>query len=366
MFQVYTNESDIRSEFVDSSDAQWHEVRQVAEHDFYHLPEYAELDANLVGGTPRCWTAETKEGKVWIPLIERKVPDAVSKGKDYADYVSPYGYPGILFSNPVSHEQLNNIIRRFQADGAERENCVVSFLRLNPILNPFVWQKDDLIEQVDHGHTITVPLDEDLEEVEDNFYSSYRRAIKKLLDEGFTFVLDDRSRFSDFLAVYNDTMNRLDASDYYYFSEHYFEQLFDMMGDKIYLSSVLDNNDEMVAGGIFTDFNGVVQSHLAATKTAYLEHSPSKLLYYGLIEWATAGSGHKWLHLGGGLNSKEDSLYKFKRGFSPIENQFSTLRIVHNKQTYNNLNYNALVESGREKFEDPDYFPLYRQVVHSQ
>lgn len=361
MFEIYSKELDIHSEFVSSSDPQWQEVREVEGYDFYHLPEYAKLDASLVGGTPICWTAETRNNKTWIPLIERRIPDSISKSKNYVDYSSPYGYPGILFSSPVSHEQLNSIIRQFQADGADSGNCVTSFLRLNPILNPFVWQKDDLIEQADHGHTITVPLDEDLEEIENNFYSSYRRAIKKLLDEGFTFILNDRSRLDDFLAIYKDTMDRLEASDYYYFPETYFEQLFDMMGDKAYLSCVTDKNNEMAAAGIFTDFNGVIQSHLAATSTTHLEHSPSKLLYYGLIEWATANSNHKWLHLGGGLNSKEDSLYKFKRGFSPIENQFSTLRIIHDKQAYNNLNYNALVEAGREEFEDPDYFPLYRQ-----
>lgn len=91
-----------------------------------------------------------------------------------------------------------------------------------------------------------------------------------------------------------------------------------------------------------------------------MEYAPSKLMFDGVIEWATRSS-QKWLHLGGGVNSKEDSLYRFKKGFSPIKNQFTTLRIIHDQQRYNNLNYVALQENDQTEFDDKDYFPLYRQ-----
>lgn len=349
----------MNSEFVNSSDERWHAVKQVKNYDFYHLPEYVALDSRLINGKPVCWVAETDRLTAWIPLIKRRIPDCISKGKDYYDLASPYGFPGILFDVQPEPCELNSLISRFKADAAKR-NFITSFLRINPITNPFTWQQDDLIEQVYHGYTITVPLDKRYEAIRKGYSSNHRQNIRKLQRKGFEFTIEDRACYREFISIYEETMNRLNASDYYHFSEKYFEILFNILGDHIHLALVYNKCGKSVAGGLITDFNGVMQSHLTATRTSYLRDAPSKLLFDGVVQWA-ANTGRKWLHLGGGLNSREDSLYRFKKGFSPIKNQFSTLHIVHDKQRYNNLNYVSLSENNKEEFEDPGYFPLYRQ-----
>lgn len=348
------------SGFVDSSDDQWQKVKKADEHDFYHLPEYAELDAKLIQGTAKCWVAETEHCQIWIPLVERKIPENITKGKDYRDITSPYGYPGILFSELLSPFEFNKMIQRYQEDAAEN-NYITSFLRMNPISNPFTWQQTELIQQVYHGYTITIPLDRDIDSIRKNYSANHRKNIKKLRRKGFKFWLDEADHYDDFVTIYEQTMNRLNASEYYYFSKWYFDRLFEMVGNRIHLATVTAPGGDVAAGGIITDFNGVMQSHLTATKTDYLKEAPSKLMFDGIVHWA-AGTHRKYFHLGGGLNSKEDSLYRFKKGFSSIKNQFSTLRIIHDKQRYNNLNYIALQENGQQKFADPHYFPLYRQL----
>lgn len=348
------------SAFVETQGAKWHEVKQSDHYDFYHLPGYVKLDASIIEGIPICWIGETSVGKVWIPLIKRKIPDGIAKGKDYYDLTSPYGYPGILFENPLTPDLLNQVLDQYIDDAAE-ENYITSFIRMNPLSNPFIWRQNKLVEQKYHGFTISVPLDKKAEQIRGDYSSNHRQDIRKLKQQEFKFVLDDMSYYKDFQAIYEESMDRLDASDFYYFSKSYFDQIFEVLGDHVHLAIVTDKTGEDVAaGGLFTDFNGIIQSHLSATKTSYMKYAPSKLMFDGVIEWA-AGADQKWLHLGGGVNSREDSLYRFKKGFSPIKNQFTTLRIIHDQERYNNLNYVALQTEGKSEFDDLDYFPLYRQ-----
>lgn len=350
------------SGFIEKTGIKWHRIKQSNNYDFYHLPEYVALDAQQIDGEAICWMGETQEGKVWIPLIKRQIPDRVAKGKEYYDLTSPYGYPGILLESPLSPDCLNEIISKYQDDAA-RENYITSFLRMNPLSNPYIWRQDDLIQQKYHGFTISVPLDLSIDEIRSNYSSNHRQDIRQLKEKGFKFSLDDQQYYQDFLSIYEESMDRLDASDYYYFSKNYFDQIFDILGDNVHLVVITDPDEkEVAAGGLFTDFNDVIQSHLSATKSAYMSHAPSKLMFDGIIEWA-AGLSHKWLHLGGGVNSRKDSLYRFKKGFSPIKNQFTTLRIIHDEQRYNNLNYVAQQESDKENFKDSDFFPLYRQTL---
>ncbi len=350
------------SGFIEKSGEKWHQLKQADNYDFYHLPEYVALDAELIGGEPICWVGETQQGKVWIPLIKRKIPNCIAKGKDYYDLTSPYGYPGILLESPLSPDSLNTIMYKYKDDAA-KENFITSFLRMNPLSNPFIWRQDDLIEQKYHGFTITVPLDISVDEIRGNYSSNHRQDIRNLKENKFQIVIDDHNYYKDFITIYRESMDRLNASDYYYFSQNYFDKIFEILGENVHLVIITDKTGEDVAaGGLFTDFNGIVQSHLSATKTAYMDQAPSKLMFDGVIEWA-AGNSHRWLHLGGGVNSKMDSLYRFKKGFSPIKNQFTTLRIIHDEQRYNNLNYVALQESEKSEFEDQDFFPLYRQTL---
>jgi len=348
------------STFVERTGEKWHRIKQDEHYDLYHLPEYVELDARIVNGTPICWVAETAAGNVWIPLIKRKIPDNVAKGKSYYDLTSPYGYPGIHFEQPLPPQMLNSVLAQYMND-AKEEGYITSFLRMNPLSNPYIWQQNKFVEQKYHGFTISVPLDQELERIRKNYSSNHRQDIRKLREQGFKFFLDDMSYYDQFLMIYEESMDRLDASDYYYFSKEYFDSIFEVLHDKVHLAIVTEETgDEVVAGGLFTDFSDIIQSHLSATKTSYMEYAPSKLMFDGIIDWASESS-YKWLHLGGGVNSEEDSLYRFKKGFCHIKNQFTTLRMVHDQQCYNNLNYIARQKTEQKECDDLNYFPLYRQ-----
>ncbi len=81
----------MRWELVPADGARWRRVLALARHDVYHLPEYAVIEAQRVGGEPVAFVA-TDGDRVWfVPLLLRPVP-----GTGRIDATSPYGYPGPL------------------------------------------------------------------------------------------------------------------------------------------------------------------------------------------------------------------------------------------------------------------------------
>src|SRR5699024_10906275 len=147
----------------------------------------------------------------------------------------------------------------------KEEGYITSFLRMNPLSNPYIWQQNKFVEQKYHGFTISVPLDQELERIRKNYSSNHRQDIRKLREQGFKFFLDDMSYYDQFLMIYEESMDRLDASDYYYFSKEYYDSIFKVLHDKDHLAIVTGvTADEVVASGLFTDFCDVIKTYLCA------------------------------------------------------------------------------------------------------
>ena len=99
--------------------------------------------------------------------------------------------------------------------------------------------------------------------------------------------------------------------------------------------------------------------HLSGSVLEYRNLAPSNLLLYKAALWGCE-QGYKTSHLGGGVGSGEDNLYKFKAAF----NKNSDCQFSIGKQIFNEGKYKKLVEIRRK--EDPmfdgtsKFFPLYR------
>jgi hypothetical protein len=65
--------------------------------------------------------------------------------------------------------------------------------------------------------------------------------------------------------------------------------------------------------------------------------------------------GNRVFHLGGGSGSREDSLFHFKAGFSPLRAEFQSVRVIFDQERYQAL---ALRAQGIPSATD--YFPAYR------
>jgi hypothetical protein len=336
--------------FIKNNDPIWTNLLRETTHDIYHLPGYCRIEAQLIRGEALAWYSDNHQTQTLIPLISRKIQGL----ENYNDLVSPYGYPGILTQTPIDAAAAADILCAFNTEAAAN-NYVSSFIRLNPILNQWKFEEEMPWRQWLHGNTVSINLCDTLDEIRRHFSLNHCRNLKRLQQSGYNATVGDWTSIDEFIAAYRQTMTRRKAHPYYFFPETYFSALENLLKEKMIYIAVHNNENEFVAGGIFTHFGDVMQYHLGATTSKAVRYSPSKMMMDKAIQHGKA-AGAETLHLGGGLGASiSDGLFRFKKGFGTTLHTFSSLRFVHLPEHYTEL-------SNRTRYfeESIDYFPEYR------
>jgi hypothetical protein len=346
------------AQFIDHHDARWKEFLKGTKHDFYHLPEYAELAAAEEGAIPMAFYAEERSAACLIPLLLRPIPAMLNAPGDWCDGVSPYGTPGILLSS--SQEGLHSFLDAF-CYTARARGIVTAFVRLHPLFPLAQGTLEKFGRVIRHGQTVHMNLSESKEHIWQQVSTNHQRNLNRLIRSGFHSSLDDWDRFQDFIAVYHSTMQRVEADGTYFFSAKYFEDLRAKLGNRLHLVCVLTSTNELAAAGLLIVTAGIAQYHLGGTAAQYLPISPSKLMLDFMWRWAQEQSCYAF-HLGGGVGGVEDSLFHFKAGFSPARGQFYTYRVVVDESKNATLHQAAKSMRRVCGLESSDFFPGYRHV----
>lgn len=353
---------------LDVNSSSWSATLSQLPHDVYHLSEYVALDAQRTQTIPEAFLIQDEDKIFFAPYLLRSCADIVDYAPDCAptevyDIISPYGYPGILMSEAAinSPEFPDFALQKFQHTLQERGVCS-AFLRLHPILGEKfakVFQSDPLIE---NGKTVSIDLTLD----EGTIWAKTRRGHQSTINKCIRSGLSARTvPFADyideFITIYEETMDRVQAKDSYYFDRDYFEGLL-KLGEKVHLG-IVELEGEIVCACLFFESCGIVQAHLGGTKTEFLKQSPFNLLLHQMRLWAKA-RGNQYLHIGGGVGGQKDNLYTFKSGFSKQRHEFFTLRSVVDTKKYNDL-VQLRAESMNKSVEElkqSQFFPAYRAV----
>src|SRR5690606_35890354 len=119
--------------------------------------------------------------------------------------------------------------------------------------------------------------------------------------------------YDKFRILYNQTMKKNEAEEYYYFGEDFYKSVLEDLpfNAQIFFA---EKDSEVIAAAIMLAANGRMNYHLSASLTEYSRLAPTNLLLCKAALWGCA-NGYKTLYLGGGVSGKEDSLFKFKRSF---------------------------------------------------
>lgn len=330
------------------TDESWKQyVNQSFIHDFYHTSSYSKLEKE---GDPVLFIYSQEDDFIALPLIIREIPNT-----NLFDCTSVYGYAG-----PISNLDINQTSEEFKVSFHEKlndffikQNIVSVFSRIHPILdnNRFL---DGLGEMVNLNKTIAINLKLTPEEQKRQYRKSNKYEINKLKKNNFEVVeATTKEEQDEFIDIYYETMKKVEASDYYFFSKEYF---YEFLNNNCFETKLLlaKKDGEITAGAIFTITDKIIQYHLAGTKQSYTRDTPMKLI---LDEARLLGNELKldYLHLGGGVGgSDEDPLFKFKSGFSKDTFQFRIWKYIVNQEKYDEL----VKESGAS--DNSSFFPLYR------
>lgn len=294
--------------------------------DIYFQEEYVKLydDDDNKG---KCIVVENNSNVMLFPFLSRTF--FVGR-KIYHDFETAYGYGGPILKKEdifFKHAALQEMF-----DFLSRNDYIAGFIRFHPLLNNQM--QFNIGQVIDDRNTVMIDLSLSVEDIwMKEIHTKNRNVIKKGAKEGLKFVVDDHFvHLNEFITLYNRTMDKLSADNFYYFSDDYYRKFVRNIPDSFL--GLVYYNKQIIAAAIFMYQDEYGHYHLAGSDERYLKLAPNNfLLFHAALELKSRGV--KSFHLGGGTTSQEgDSLFSFKSRFSKIRCQFSIGKLIFNHAVY--------------------------------
>ena len=211
---------------------------------------------------------------------------------------------------------------------------------------------------IDLGKTVAMDLvSEDV--IWTNIHSKNRNMIRKAEKNGIE-IKHGRGMelFDKFIKIYNAIMDKDNAEEYYYFKPEFYKSIHEDLNDN-YEIFWAEYEGKIIAMSIMIFANGRLNYHLSGSDIKYRNLAPSNLLLYKAAMWGCE-KGMKTFHLGGGVGSDEDNLFKFKIAFNRFSDyQFSIAKHVFDQARYDELVVERAARDA-EFNQESKFFPLYR------
>jgi serine/alanine adding enzyme len=331
-----------------AGDSRWDELVDAAPTpDVYYRPGYCA--AYEAAGHGRLVAVET--ASALFPLLLRPLPF----GEDGGDAATPYGYGGVLTgSDPVKTTDLRQL-----RDWCATNGVVSCLLRLHPLLggSEQLSQSDEAeVEIREYGPTTAIDprrIDEATGRLAG--MSKGRKADLTIARRELELVwAAGEEALERFRVIYDGTMRRLAADEFYLFPAAYYRALAEGLGERLGVALAL-RGDEPVGGALFLADRRFAHYHLSGTTEVGRELKAGTLLVHAGAEWARE-RGSELLHLGGG-NSGTHPLYAFKKSFGGGTFTYAFATLVADRERYD-----ALVARRSEEDDPPKpgFFPAYR------
>ena len=335
--------------------AEWDRiVRTFENRDVYYLSGYVRAFQIHGDGEPLLFYYEDADLKGINVVMKRDIakdPHFAGKipAETYYDFATPYGYGGWLMQGSGDRSAL------FAAYEAWcREHSIISeFVRFHPVLENAAFSEGGY-EVIALGETVALDLSSP-EVIWANITSKNRNVIRKAQKNGVTIHRGSSPElYETFREIYNATMDKDNADPYYYFGAEFYDSILKDLPDEAQIFYAQLEDGTVIAASIMLAENGRLNYHLSGSRRDYQHLAPTNLLLYEAAVWGSE-NGCRTFHLGGGVGSGEDSLFKFKRAFYRGELcRFRIGKKILNAELYGRLK-EMRTDTGRAGF-----FPEYR------
>jgi hypothetical protein len=250
---------------------------------------------------------------------------AVTDG--YYDLESPYGYAGYYINTNDSGFIFRAMESYFKR--CKEEKVVAEYLRFHPFIST-----QDISEtlfdffEIDRK-VVVVDLQQNKESRWANYSTTTRNILRKCIKNDLSFKESDD--YELFKSLYKNTMLRNQANESYYFTDDYFSKIFQRLDVKLFKVSY---KNKTLAMSIVLFGPELVHYHLSANSLESLNLNANYYLLDKVFDYATELK-KKFMLLGGGrTNHLDDSLFKFKKKFSPEFRDFVIAGKVFNQRKY--------------------------------
>jgi len=333
--------AEIRLDEADGAD-RWDELaRQSPSFDTYHRSSYVLATAGVENSQALGIVISSSDQQYLLPMLLRPLcgPDRQS----WLDASTPYGYGGVITLGSDAAPNGSDLFNYLREWCRER-NLLTCILRSHPLL-PQDWllaaKEVEFASVTRLGQTTSVPLfawDEDRQCPIG--MSKGRRSDLSLARRNLRITWNEPSQqtntlesFRIFRGLYEATMQRVDATEFFHFPWSYYERL-SMLGTDVGVAIAWHGN-RAVGGAIFMAGPSFAHYHLSASDDTAHSYKASTLLVVEGAKWARE-RGCRRLHLGGGMLAN-DSLMRFKQSFGGEPHKFAHIMIIGDRERYHSM-----------------------------
>lgn len=314
--------------------------------DVYYRLEYLELWEDEEAGSPVGIRYESGDGTVLYPLL--KVPlGALEGGEGRIDVRTAYDFGGPYASGGDPEALLESFDEEL-VELFDEWNVVTEFARLHPLRLEALPADSEF-----HADNFVVETSEGYDEVVDQYKSSFDRNVRQAERNGLEVEITDapgETERTAFVDLYLDTMEKVGADPFYFFSDSTLERLMDLPE----MSTVTTRTEEgeVAASAIVLQSDEDLFYFLGASDREYLELRPNNILFDRIIRHA-AETGREQFHLGGG----SEGLRRFKSQMATDTVDYHLLKRLHDPEVYRTI-------CEAEGFDpEADAFPVYRETL---
>ena len=323
-------------------------VEASATPDVYYLPEYACATAEIEQTEAKALVAGASSSRILAPLLIRRMRGALNGSEiEWLDAATPYGYGGILSlseSGGADMPALQQFFEQLQ-DLCSTEGIVCCVIRLHPLIGQDQWfgPVQGLGNRLCmHGRKITSSIDcadwdegSDMPKNMDHGRRARLRQAQRALHTTWTPGDDPAIQRSldIFSALYNERLERLEATGFYRFPPSYYLGLA-ALGKRMGVV-IAWQGDQPVGADIALAGTRYAYGHLSGTNAAGQKNGASTLLNIEEARWARR-RGCRLLYLGGGIRPG-DGVEKYKRSFGGPSHTYSYLTFVADRERFNSI-----------------------------
>lgn len=327
-------------------------VKSFEKYDVYWLSGYVKAFQIHGDGEPILFFYEDQNCRGINVVMRRDISRdrhfiGVVESNTWFDFATPYGYGGWI----IEGEEKDDLFSTYE-EWCLDHNIVSEFVRYHPVIK----NHEDSVMFYDTfslGGTIAMDISS-AEVIWSNLTSKNRNMIRKAKKAGLK-VYNGRhpNIYEEFRNIYNQTMDKDNADPYYYFESEFYQSILNDLGTEAQVFYA-ELNQEVIAASIILGANHRLNYHLSGSLREFQNLAPTNLLLYQAALWGCS-NGYTTFHLGGGVGSHVDGLYKFKKAF--YRGEPCCFHI--GKKLYDEQKYNELVVMRRD-IKNDGFFPLYR------
>jgi hypothetical protein len=338
--------------------------------DIHFLPEYGLIYREAYGYQPLLAVFQGEQGSVIQPFVQRPLGGlpflADSTDRDrFTDIANPYGFGGPLSSvtDPAAAREL---YRRFADEFAawcDQEGMASEFAVLHPLFADH--QRSLLQGVIETRHEKDVVVVDLAGEVRSGLNRGQQSNVNKAAREGVVVskVEPSSENLATFRKLYISTMERRQAAERWFVPERYFADCCRLLGPQRSSLFFATIGGKVECGYLLIHDFETAYYFFAGSLGAFPDHKANNLTMLETALWAK-DNGYRRYFLGGGVTSDpEDSLLRFKAGFSGLRVPLYTYFCVRNRAAYDELSdrKRAFERKTMNAESTSDFLPLYRR-----